>query len=681
MKMERMIALLGICLVGMLLIFPERCPGAEFNVHNVSELESALNQAAVNDQADTINISPGMYIISSTLSYAPDVSENFPLIITGSGSSQTWLDGGSGYPVLSVIAWGSDADFTLQNLTVQNGNSAGCGGGAAIDLDSADARVENCLFQNCLAVDNGGGVFVSVNSGTITLRNNTLLRNETGNDGAGASLYAYSGSILAELNTFNANTTRTQGGDDGGGLSAMSDAGSILIQWNTFMDNVAADDGGGLFTYHLENGALTTVRNNTFHRNVADLGGGGAFCRSTMSATINILDNRFEDNVSDASGGGVFLYLNSGTSQVSHNAFYWNSSVNVEPDGGGLWAWTHDGQITAAENWFVGNEASRFGGGASLSTDSGTVLSINNNYVGNRAVEYGGAVSWATDSGGLSMINDTLYVNTAVEGAGILYYCEQASNVLVVINSIFWGNDPDNILATGAAPVMAQYSNIEAGIGESWFGPGCIDGDPLFVNPPIDLRLDAGSPCIDAADGGPAPEFDWEGQPRWDDPATSNTGNGPPWVDIGADEYNPGAPTVTPTPSSPPGTPTPTPPAGITIAFDMGTHVFQQGDSCYLDLGYSNSYADRAVDLVILMDVYGQFLSYPGWNEITEELTWTALDIMAGAWETLSVIPAFTMPTVSSAGPFYFYGLMFDRGYLDVNHMASNLADWEFYLQ
>jgi len=51
--------------------------------------------------------------------------------------------------------------------------------------------------------------------------------------------------------------------------------------------------------------------------------------------------------------------------------------------------------------------------------------------------------------------------------------------------------------------------------------------------------LQPGSPCIDAADGTVAPEFDFLGNARVDDPGSPNTGLGPPWADIGAFEYQP----------------------------------------------------------------------------------------------------------------------------------------------
>jgi uncharacterized protein YdbL (DUF1318 family) len=62
-----------------------------------------------------------------------------------------------------------------------------------------------------------------------------------------------------------------------------------------------------------------------------------------------------------------------------------------------------------------------------------------------------------------------------------------------------------------------------------------MDEDPRFDNY---LQLQAGSPCIDAADGDAATATDLLGNQRYDDPDMSNIGIGnPDYVDMGACEY------------------------------------------------------------------------------------------------------------------------------------------------
>lgn len=92
-------------------------------------------------------------------------------------------------------------------------------------------------------------------------------------------------------------------------------------------------------------------------------------------------------------------------------------------------------------------------------------------------------------------------------------------------------------LAPLSFTVTARYSNITGGLP----GPGNIDADPMFKSGSL-YQLDAGSPCIDAADSTVMSRpFDYSGQPRYtDDRNIANSGNGPlPILDMGANERQP----------------------------------------------------------------------------------------------------------------------------------------------
>ncbi|NNM26238.1 MAG: hypothetical protein HKO59_09705 [Phycisphaerales bacterium] len=118
-------------------------------------------------------------------------------------------------------------------------------------------------------------------------------------------------------------------------------------------------------------------------------------------------------------------------------------------------------------------------------------------------------------------------------------------------NCIVWGNTNGEIEVDVTSISHVHYCNVLGG----FIGPGNIDADPLCVDPATgDLRLQAGSPCIDAADAAVVPEdtldldrdgdtteptpYDADGLPRFvDDRATADTGVG--LVDIGAYEFQP----------------------------------------------------------------------------------------------------------------------------------------------
>ena len=104
--------------------------------------------------------------------------------------------------------------------------------------------------------------------------------------------------------------------------------------------------------------------------------------------------------------------------------------------------------------------------------------------------------------------------------------------MLFIANSIIWGNTagftshPSQISTYAGGFVLASYSDVEGGFA----GVGNIDTDPLFVDAAVgDYHLQAGSPCIDAADPLTTLTEDIEGNPR---PAGSG-------YDMGAYEYQP----------------------------------------------------------------------------------------------------------------------------------------------
>ncbi|HIE29951.1 TPA: hypothetical protein EYP66_22010 [Candidatus Poribacteria bacterium] len=122
----------------------------------------------------------------------------------------------------------------------------------------------------------------------------------------------------------------------------------------------------------------------------------------------------------------------------------------------------------------------------------------------NTAASVGGGISLATDASPIIQRNNTFY------GGGVAFYSDNPTATLNILNEIIWNSTPQGVSPVGVGPVIATYSDIEGGTGESWFGTGCIDLDPLFADPPSgDFHLtwlsfpipDATkSPCIDAGD-------------------------------------------------------------------------------------------------------------------------------------------------------------------------------------
>lgn len=170
---------------------------------------------------------------------------------------------------------------------------------------------------------------------------------------------------------------------------------------------------------------------------------------------------------------------------------------------------------------------------------------------GNATEGIGGAIS-SSGYGSPLLVGCTITHNTVRRtGAYGAIYHGLRSDPLVMHNCIVWGN-------TGPAQigpdVWIEYSTVEGWDG-GWGGVWNDGRNPLFVDADgldgipgtkdDNLRLSAGSPCIDTGDNQPVPNWviaDLDGDPRFmDDPASYDRGHGtPPIVDRGAYEYQDG---------------------------------------------------------------------------------------------------------------------------------------------
>ena len=199
---------------------------------------------------------------------------------------------------------------------------------------------------------------------------------------------------------------------------------------------------------------------------------------------------------------------------------------------------------------------------------------FDNNFSGN---DNGGGL-WSDDCV-YAIDNCTFTLNQADFNGGAV---RSADSTVTVRNSILWGDTAPNgselsLWGDASSVLTVEYSDVEGGQagvyvygdGTLVWGSGNIETLPLFAdadgpdNIPgtadDDVRISAGSPCIDAADNTGVPldttdldddgdttertPIDPDGAPRFfDDPATNDTGVPDPpdymeIVDMGAYEF------------------------------------------------------------------------------------------------------------------------------------------------
>jgi|CXWL01.1.fsa_nt_gi predicted outer membrane repeat protein len=341
-----------------------------------------------------------------------------------------------------VTGSGTDASAILDGFTINSGRANGLtpdDRGAGMYNDGGSPTVIHCHFSYNRAEASGGGVF-NTNGGLPSFTECTFSNNMALE---GGGMYNNASHPTVSGCTFRGNTAFTF---HGGGM--YNSNSSPKVNCCTFIANFAHDDGGGMF----------------------NLGGGPT-----------ITDCTFIENVVNAWGGAV--YNNSATSKV----------INCV---------------------FSGNSAGR--GGAIYHTNDSASTVTNCTLSGNRAPWGGGMYNSGSQP---KLTNCILSGNAAIFGGGI--YNDQSTSTLA--NCILWGNSASNgpqISNTGGSTTIVSYGSVQGG----WNGIGNINSDPLWVRNPSDggdgwgdspatpnideaanddygdLRLRAGSPCIDAAD-------------------------------------------------------------------------------------------------------------------------------------------------------------------------------------
>ncbi len=506
----------------LLCCFTAVAPAAVFNVATVTEFQTALTQSAANGESDTIHVGAGTYTLSSTLTYS--CSENYALTIAGAGIDATLITGGGASQILSATTTQGEADVFIQDMAFQSGTTAGNGGAISITTVAGDITLVDCLVSDSTATGGesvGGGASVGTDTGTITVSACRFLRNQSNGNVGGLYAATVTGALQMSGCTFEENSVVNTGSSgyygDGGGAMFYSDSTSQgEISNNFFMNNSVSggenSDGGGLMTYQLGAGSALTLERNSFTGNSASLGGAGCILRFNASGNATVRYNSFSENqTTTGTGAGAMVYIESGTLTYAGNTHTNNDSGE---DGAGAWISLSSGNAVISDNVFSSNQSTNNGGGLSVVTESATLDVTQNIFYNNQAGNVGGGLSYATTSGVLTAENNTFYGNTASsDGGGVYCYFDQNSATSTFKNNILWQDSPNELgfsSGSGESTVMMTYSNVQNSSEESWFGTGCIESDPMFVNPAagefalqwagFPTNDSSKSPCIDTAD-------------------------------------------------------------------------------------------------------------------------------------------------------------------------------------
>ncbi len=473
------------------LFFMARCGAIAktFYVSNAVQLQSALDEAAFNEENDVVVVTGTYYYINDAVTYWSDQNYSLQIVST----DNTVLNAGSDFRVLELVSVGGvSGDLTVEGLTVEYG-TADYGGGIYMETTVADIHLINVTAQHNTGTVICGGVNCYSNAGNIEVINSVFLDNTAPN------MSGYPNGTA-------------------GGLFVQTELEGTVITLSgcRFSNNYAQRDGGGAMLYPLGSGSTVIAEGNTFEENSSGEFGGGCWIRCPGGdAVIRFENNSVTNNISShaGSGGGTYIETETGDVSVSDNLFVDNEAVW---QGGGLWISHNGGNLSVTGNRFSGNLAQQNGGGANVFLEYGNASVESNVFNENTSHETGGGFSWATTSANSGIFNNTFYDNSADEGGDIYFYFDNASATCNFYNNILFESSSPPLAFSGQVAVQARYCDIANGTGQPWFGTGCIDADPLFADagngnfqitwrnfPVPDNTM---SPCIDAGD--PESPFD-----------------------------------------------------------------------------------------------------------------------------------------------------------------------------
>ena len=303
------------------------------------------------------------------------------------------------------------------------------------------------------------------------------------------------------------------------GIDASTDGDTVLVQPGTYVENINfnghnivlgslflmtrdttyvaetiidGNQSGSVVTFENEEGSTSAISGFTLQNGFAyNSNGGGIIC---LSSSPVISHNIIQDNIAAGlSVGGGGIYCSGSSPRIMNNHFKYNYAWAMFSLGGAIYC-------DCANSFIIGNRiignASKEGGGI-YCRDSVTIA--NNCIVGNSA-DHGAGIICGDDN---LIANNTISRNFSyVNGGGI--FCSSPTSI--IINSIIYENEPDQILTNIELPPEIVYCNIQGG----WEGEGNINVDPLFRDPENgDFHLMSAacgdaydSPCIDT--GSPA---------------------------------------------------------------------------------------------------------------------------------------------------------------------------------
>ncbi|MEA5468942.1 CHAT domain-containing protein [Spirulina sp. 06S082] len=243
----------------------------------------------------------GVFVNPQAINLASDITwtaEN--LTLEGTGQDKLFINGTATSRVFTINA----DNATIRNVTIQNGTTAGDGGGIH-HTGMGTLTLVNSTVTNNSAL-NGGGVY---SDSSVTLINSTVANNAaTGGVGGGILNFDLNGNVTLIESTVANNMASGNG-------AGIFNSGNVELTKSTISGNVSNNNGGGIYTNKIAN-----LTNSTISGNMA-INGGGIFSQGGTIRNSTIANNQ---------GGGV--YRSNGTFAIANSIIAQNTGNDLAGD-------------------------------------------------------------------------------------------------------------------------------------------------------------------------------------------------------------------------------------------------------------------------------------------------------------------------------------------------------------
>ncbi|MFQ5936823.1 MAG: CFI-box-CTERM domain-containing protein [Acidiferrobacterales bacterium] len=307
-------------------------------------LRAAIQEANALAGSDSVVLGTNTHTLTGAagddLALSGDLDITEDVTITGTGTANTFIDGGGVDRVLDVDPSAAGVTVTISALTIRDGNVPGESGGGIRNRGTLDLQ-NTTLSTNISGIDGGA----LLNLGTLTLTNVTVSGNDATGNGGG--VFNGSGSSLTMTASTVSSNDVTAIGSDGGGIYN-ANGGSLIVTNSTITDNTANDSGGGIFN---DSSATITLTNGTISNNAAAISSGGGISNAGTATLTNTI---VADNTGDNCAGTI---TSSGNNLDSGNTCGFAAAGDISGQSPLLGALTDNGGFTQTRALPAGSPA------------------------------------------------------------------------------------------------------------------------------------------------------------------------------------------------------------------------------------------------------------------------------------------------------------------------------------